>query len=114
MPDPHAKIMKNFGLLQKNVPEDFEHLRQLKVEDTSWILGRACVSEPELFAPERGGDEVAAKELCQACPVRIDCLLYAIANGIKKEVWGGLNGQERADQKEAMKRCLLGVELIPS
>lgn len=39
--------------------------------------------------------EARAKEICQACPVRRDCLDYAVAIREPHGIWGGLNEMER-------------------
>jgi WhiB family transcriptional regulator, redox-sensing transcriptional regulator len=39
--------------------------------------------------------EGRAKAICAACPVRKDCLDYAIATHEPHGVWGGLNELER-------------------
>lgn len=36
----------------------------------------------------------AAKDACAACPVRLDCLEHALANG-EKGYWGGTSERER-------------------
>ena len=36
-----------------------------------------------------------AKEVCKGCVVRGDCLEYALANGEKFGIWGGLSERER-------------------
>jgi WhiB family redox-sensing transcriptional regulator len=36
-----------------------------------------------------------AKELCSVCPVRLECLQYAIDNKEEYGIWGGLDEKER-------------------
>ena len=36
-----------------------------------------------------------AKAVCRACPVRDQCLDWALEQGIDHGVWGGLAGDER-------------------
>jgi WhiB family redox-sensing transcriptional regulator len=36
-----------------------------------------------------------AKEVCRGCVVREDCLEYALANGEKFGIWGGMSERER-------------------
>jgi WhiB family redox-sensing transcriptional regulator len=51
--------------------------------------------DPDLFFPERGASTKEAKAVCQGCVVREDCLEYALANGEKFGIWGGLSERER-------------------
>jgi hypothetical protein len=39
--------------------------------------------------------EYIAKAVCRACPVRDDCLEYALTNAEPWGVWGGLSADER-------------------
>ncbi|MCP5026571.1 MAG: WhiB family transcriptional regulator [Actinomycetia bacterium] len=51
--------------------------------------------DPDLFFPERGASTREAKEVCRGCVVREDCLEYALANGEKFGIWGGMSERER-------------------
>ena len=46
--------------------------------------------------PERDIRERKAKQVCASCPVRIECLNYAVARPEKYGTWGGLNEDERS------------------
>lgn len=72
------------------------------IADTSWHIHGACYGmDPdeadELFfpVPRDHWATAEAKELCALCPVRRDCLNYALENGIKQGTWGGLTEAER-------------------
>lgn len=61
-----------------------------------WQSRGACVGiDPDLFFPERGTSLDDPKAVCRDCPVRADCLAWAIANGEKFGVWGGCSERER-------------------
>ena len=45
--------------------------------------------------PERDARERHAKAICAICPVRIECLEYAIRIREPHGIWGGLNELER-------------------
>jgi len=47
-----------------------------------------------------------AKEVCRGCAVREDCLQYALRNGEKFGIWGGLSERERSTlrRRAAQKR----------
>ena len=65
-------------------------------EDRSWQDRANCLGvDPDLFFPERGASTKEAKEVCRGCVVREDCLEYALANGEKFGIWGGMSERER-------------------
>ena len=65
-------------------------------QERTWQTKGNCVSvNPDLFFPERGASTREAKEVCRGCAVREDCLEYALANGEKFGIWGGLSERER-------------------
>lgn len=62
--------------------------------------GAACYDnsiDPESYFPVNTltGDNRAAKKVCKTCPVRSECLEYALENFISFGIWGGLTGPER-------------------
>ena len=62
----------------------------------NWQDEANCLGvDPDLFFPERGASTREAKEVCKGCGVREDCLEYALANGEKFGIWGGLSERER-------------------
>ncbi|MEW2550327.1 WhiB family transcriptional regulator [Streptomyces zhihengii] len=72
------------------------------IGDTSWQSRGVCHGmDPEdadavFFPLPRDHEAIAeAKELCGWCPVRRDCLNYALENVLKEGVWGGLTEAER-------------------
>lgn len=64
--------------------------------DPDWHDYANCLGvDPDLFFPERGASTREAKEVCRSCEVRHDCLEYALQNGEKFGIWGGLSERER-------------------
>ncbi|MGZ4104390.1 MAG: WhiB family transcriptional regulator [Actinomycetota bacterium] len=69
----------------------------------AWMTRAACRSENALVffsfdsetAKERAGREARAKEICETCPVRAECLAYALREDESYGVWGGLGENER-------------------
>jgi WhiB family redox-sensing transcriptional regulator len=57
--------------------------------------GLCAQTDPEAFYPERGYGTRAAKAVCAACPVRPECLAYALERGERFGVWGGMSERER-------------------
>ena len=65
-------------------------------EDLSWQRQANCLGvHPDLFFPERGASTREAKEVCRSCVVRGDCLEFALRNGEKFGIWGGMSERER-------------------
>jgi WhiB family redox-sensing transcriptional regulator len=75
--------------------------------DWSWQNAAACRGEDiGLFFPadgerpaEREVRERKAEQVCLGCPVRTDCLDYAISRPEKSGTWGGLSEDERAAER---------------
>lgn len=63
--------------------------------DQSWTARAACAEQDpdDLFV--RGAAQRQAREVCFACPVRLECLVDALDNRIQFGVWGGLTERER-------------------
>jgi len=61
-----------------------------------WQENANCLGvDPDLFFPERGASTREAKGVCAGCEVRLECLEYALGNGEKFGIWGGLSERER-------------------
>ncbi len=78
----------------------------------SWQEEAACGGlDVQLFfgadeeqEPEREFREVQAKAVCESCPVRRECLDYALENSLRNGIWGGLSEQERARERRRRQR----------
>jgi WhiB family redox-sensing transcriptional regulator len=67
-----------------------------ETQEQDWQDYANCLGvDPDLFFPERGASTREAKEVCRGCVVREDCLEFALANGEKFGIWGGLSERER-------------------
>lgn len=60
------------------------------------VTGCQSSAEPEAWWDPAGSDD--AKAVCRGCPVRSECLAYALAARERAGVWGGLTPDERAEQ----------------
>lgn len=67
-----------------------------------WADRGSCQEQPELFYNEeedakgiRRDKERLAKQICQQCPVILDCRRHAAASRELYGVWGGLSEMER-------------------
>ena len=61
-----------------------------------WQDGAACRQIPvELFFPPAEQESEVAKRVCSDCTVRQPCLEFALEEGERFGIWGGLTSQER-------------------
>ena len=51
--------------------------------------------DPASFFPSDGVGVERARRICAECPVRIECLEYALEYRIDHGVWGGASERER-------------------
>jgi WhiB family transcriptional regulator, redox-sensing transcriptional regulator len=64
--------------------------------DNNWMARGDCRYEPPAtFFPSDGVGVEVAKRICAACPVREQCLEYALDNRIDHGVWGGTSERQR-------------------
>jgi len=64
--------------------------------DEAWRASAHCSTViPEIFFPEARERADHAKEICGGCPVREDCLGYAIVNDEREGIWGAATPRER-------------------
>ena len=55
-------------------------------------------TDPELWFPDTGDGQSSAriaKNFCKECPVRVECLTYALKTKQFDGIWGGLTAKER-------------------
>ncbi|MFM8798718.1 MAG: WhiB family transcriptional regulator [Fluviibacter sp.] len=77
----------------------------MSIPNDEWKLEGICNQvDPELFFPSRDEDgymgeynPLVAKSICAGCPVRVQCLEYAIGNNEQFGIWGGLSYKERLE-----------------
>ena len=66
------------------------------VTPPEWAADALCAqTDPELFFPEKGGATWEARRVCAGCPVRAECLDYALAQGERHGIWGGESERAR-------------------
>lgn len=64
--------------------------------ELGWQRLANCLGlDPDVFFPERGASTREAKEVCRGCVVRSECLDFAVNNGERFGIWGGLSERER-------------------
>jgi WhiB family redox-sensing transcriptional regulator len=63
-----------------------------------WRDDAACATvDYDVFFPpdDEANEAIEAKAVCAVCPVRDECLEYALATNQTEGVWGGLDASER-------------------
>jgi len=86
-----ARVYKQRYGAANRVPIDF-------VDDPqpAWRNDAACRSaDPGGFFPHHGQVPHVVKELCGTCPVRQNCLDFAIRNRVVDGWWGGMSPKAR-------------------
>ncbi len=68
-------------------------------DDMSWHALAACANEwPDMWFPvvvNHRAQWEPARAICNKCPVRTECLEYALAADEREGMWGGLSPEER-------------------
>jgi WhiB family redox-sensing transcriptional regulator len=71
-------------------------IEALAIGELSWQDYANCRgADADLFFPERGASTRKAKAICNACDVKAECLDFAIVQGEKFGIWGGMSERER-------------------
>jgi WhiB family transcriptional regulator, redox-sensing transcriptional regulator len=66
------------------------------VTDQDWRAQGLCSgTDPDLFFAVGAIEHKQAKRICRGCPVRQDCLAYAMDSPVDHGIWGGLTERER-------------------
>jgi WhiB family redox-sensing transcriptional regulator len=77
---------------------------------TEWRTAGACLTaDPDLFFPIAAGTAVASQvsralRICDGCPVRRQCLDFAMRTGETHGIWGGTTPEERISARRARNR----------
>lgn len=85
-----------------------------------WHERAVCRSgdvDPALFFPDRGEDQRQVKAICAACPVREECLEYALVNVERHGIWGGMSEKQRVGLRRKLRngnRRTSPLNLFPS
>jgi WhiB family redox-sensing transcriptional regulator len=68
----------------------------IEADEQDWRDEAICAgTDAEEFFPEKGGTTRYAKAICIPCPVRAECLRYALDHDERFGIWGGLSERER-------------------
>jgi WhiB family redox-sensing transcriptional regulator len=72
-----------------------------------WQTLAECRGERvEMFIPDRGGPSARAKQMCARCPVKSECLRFALAIPDLVGYWAGTNERERRRLRAQRRRVL--------
>ena len=75
--------------------------------DPIWSDHAACRGiPPNVFCVDNNSQQLdidSARNICNSCPVRIDCLEHALANQEHGMMWGGLTDNERSKYQTAVR-----------
>lgn len=66
--------------------------------DISWMKKGACHQQPHLasmFFLDEIKKQIEAKKICATCPVRVECLDYALKTHQDHGTWAGTSARER-------------------
>ncbi len=66
------------------------------LDERPWAaLGSCRGADPDLFFPGPDGNPAEALKICSGCPVRDECLEWALEARIHYGVWGAMVERER-------------------
>lgn len=94
-PHPSIPLEHNVSILASSLA--------LGSADYSWRIDAICKdTDPELFFPVGTTGQALlqidrAKQVCGECPVKIECLDFAIETNQDSGIWGGTSEDERRD-----------------
>ena len=92
-PHPSIPLEHNVSILASSLA--------LGSADYSWRIDAICKdTDPELFFPVGTTGQALlqidrAKQVCDECPVKIECLDFAIETNQDSGIWGGTSEEER-------------------
>jgi len=76
-----------------------DHLGRLFTPRRQFAL---CLGHaPDLWFPVESDGGADAVAICSACPVRIDCLGWAIDHNEREGIWGGVSARRRKRMRGA-------------
>jgi WhiB family transcriptional regulator, redox-sensing transcriptional regulator len=83
-------------------------------DEIAWMTHAQCRgTNPDRYFPSDGVGVEAVQRICVDCPVRVECLEYALRHGIDQGVWGGASERQRRRirrQRRALAEAGTGAE----
>ncbi|MBW3594913.1 MAG: WhiB family transcriptional regulator [Actinobacteria bacterium] len=78
--------------------------------DQDWRAQALCAKfDPNLFFAPGAVEHKEAKRVCRECPVRMECLTYAMNTPVDHGIWGGMTERERRRHRRQRTQLLLGA-----
>lgn len=77
-----------------------ERLSEIALTSPAWFQEAVCASVGgDMWFPEPGQNYFLheAQRICRSCPVQVECLEWALAEGEKFGVYGGLTAKQREE-----------------
>ena len=69
-----------------------------------WAARARCADiDPEIFFPPHDDPATEARQICARCPVRDECLAYALDADERYGIWGGLDPDERRNLRRRLR-----------
>ncbi len=69
---------------------------QTSTDERPWALDSACRGlDSSMFFPGHDGDAEPALRVCAGCPVRDECLEFALETRQRYGIWGGTTERQR-------------------
>jgi WhiB family redox-sensing transcriptional regulator len=100
--EPIDEFEDDLECLEGNMGHVDEFVWELRNNTTEWKWDAACQGMgPDVFYMEHGEKAenmmkiVAAREICGRCPVKVECLRYAVDNCIGTGIWAGTTPNQR-------------------
>jgi WhiB family transcriptional regulator, redox-sensing transcriptional regulator len=81
--------------------------------ELEWQDAALCAqADPDAWFPAKGGNVAQARAICSRCPVRRECLEYALGNYEQFGIWAGTSARQRlaelAAREPGVPRCESG------
>jgi WhiB family redox-sensing transcriptional regulator len=71
---------------------------------SDWRRKALCLGhDPQMWYPVDSGG-VEAAQICTECPVRLDCLAWALEHNESDGIWGGVSARRRRQMRAEAKR----------
>jgi WhiB family redox-sensing transcriptional regulator len=76
-----------------------------------WAADGACRGKDNApWYPERGTSLEPARKVCAACPVRTECLAYALLVCERFGVWGGASERQRRKLRNVLREHEIDID----